>query len=219
MAELGTRASASTPSCRPPSTTSCAAYNLAHADAPLYVIQGVWIPEERFLARATRTTPSCCASSARDADAVAVVHGDADLPERRGHASGRYRTDIAPWLLAWSLGVEWDPLATAPPIGSTRPSRLPRALHQHARRPTRWSPGSPRHLDYLASLEAQRGWSRPVTFTNWITADPLEHPSEPLAEEDLVPVDAMHMRATGALARRLLRELPRLPVLPRLPAA
>ena len=53
------------------------------------------------------------------------------------------------------------------------------------------------HLDYVASLEAQRGWSRPITFTNWLTVDPLKHPSEVDLKEDLVSVDPMHMRATG----------------------
>ena len=26
-------------------------------------------------------------------------------------------------------------------------------------------------LDHLAALEAARGWSRPLTFTNWLTDD------------------------------------------------
>ena len=73
-------------------------------------------------------------------------------------------------------------------------------------------------LDHVAALDAKRGWSRPVTFTNWLTADPLDHPEEPIAHEDQVTVDATHLRATRRLARRLLRQLPRLPVLPRLPA-
>ena len=51
-------------------------------------------------------------SGAELRDAVAVVHGDATLPPRPGHADGRYRSDVAPWLLAWSIGIEWDPQAT-----------------------------------------------------------------------------------------------------------
>ena len=52
-------------------------------------------------------------------------------------------------------------------------------------------------LDHLAGLEAERGWSRPVTFTNWLTTDPLEHPYEPLDTEDLVGIDATNLRATS----------------------
>ena len=45
---------------------------------------------------------------------------------------------------------------------------------------------------------AQRGWSRPITlrFTNWLTVDPLKHPSEVDRKEDLVTVDPMHLDAT-----------------------
>jgi hypothetical protein len=53
-------------------------------------------------------------------------------------------------------------------------------------------------MDHVATLEARRGWSRPITFTNWVTTDPLEHPSEPIPKEDMVSVDAMHIRATAA---------------------
>lgn len=53
-------------------------------------------------------------------------------------------------------------------------------------------------LDRLAALEAARGWSRPITFTNWLTDDPLHHPDEPLETEDMVSVDAMHLHATTA---------------------
>jgi hypothetical protein len=37
-----------------------------------------------------------------------------------------------------------------------------------------------------------------MTFTNWLTADPLSHPQEPLAQEELVSVDATHVHATSA---------------------
>jgi hypothetical protein len=51
-------------------------------------------------------------------------------------------------------------------------------------------------LDYTAERDAKRGWSRPLTFTNWPTLDPLKHPEEPLEQEDLVSVDATHIGAT-----------------------
>jgi hypothetical protein len=80
--------------------------------------------------------------------------------------------------------------ADAPAARGRYVRSLPRAT------PTeRWLAGT---LDYLAGLEAKRGWSRPVTFTNWITTDPLRHPTEPLEKEDLVSIDAMHLRATPA---------------------
>jgi hypothetical protein len=185
---------------RPSFYDAVRAYDLAHPEHPIRVIQGVWIPEDEFVA-----TGNAYARSVTDGfraelhDAVDVVHGDGDLPVRPGHADGRYRSDISPWLLAWSIGVEWDPLATRSTdrLNAGRPpfrGRYFRATDD-ATPMESWLAGM---LDYTAGLEAERGWSRPMTFTNWLTTDPLRHPSEPLPREDMVPVDAMHVAATRA---------------------
>jgi hypothetical protein len=185
---------------RPAFYDALAAYNERHRGAPLHFIQGVWIPEEEFLATQNAYAPAVTDGFDDEiADAVAVVHGDADLPERPGHASGRYRTDVARWLLAWSPGIEWDPYATRATDRKNRgvepePGRYITA-ESDATPMESWIAA---RLDHLATLEADRGWSRPITFTNWLTVDPLDHPSEPLPQEDMVSVDAMHMRATDA---------------------
>ena len=53
-------------------------------------------------------------------------------------------------------------------------------------------------LDTLAKEEMEYGWQHPVSFTNWPTTDPLSHPNEPNKQEDLVPVDPMHVEPTSA---------------------
>jgi hypothetical protein len=174
------------------------AHNRRHPGSPLYFIQGVWIPEEELLAARDAYAPEVPRGFDEEiAGAVAVVQGDAELPERRGHASGRYTTDVARWLLAWSPGVEWDPVATRATDARNRDTPLPAGRYVAATRDAtpmeRWIAA---RLDHLAALEAERGWSRPVTFTNWLTTDPLEHPREPLPREDLVSIDARHLRAT-----------------------
>ena len=55
-----------------------------------------------------------------------------------------------------------------------------------------------RHLDGLATAEAARGVSVPVAIANWPIADPLDHPTEPIASQDLVWVDANHVLPTAA---------------------
>jgi hypothetical protein len=199
MAALGTRALRVYTILPPAFYEELRAYNLAHAAAPIYVIHGVWTPEERFIATGNAYDPEVLREFRRElSDAVAVVHGDATLAERPGHGFGRYRADISPWLLAWSIGIEWDPLA----VRST--DRLNRAVPPYRGRfistrgdATPMESWIASHLDHVASLEAKRGWSRPITFTNWLTADPLDHPSEVIAKEDMVSVDAMHLRATS----------------------
>ena len=175
-----------------------AAYNRAHRKAPLRFIQGVWIPEESLAASGDLYAPAVIAGFERElADAVAVVHGDATIPARPGLASGRYRSDVSRWLLAWSPGVEWDPVV----VRTT--DRAHAGLAPYAGRYfTASAAATPTEswitarLDHLAGLEAARGWTRPVTFTNWLTLDPLAHPSDP--EEDFASVDAMHVSATDA---------------------
>jgi hypothetical protein len=183
---------------RPVFYDALAAYNRRHRSRPLYFIQGVWIPEEQLEA----AQDAYAVTQGFDdeiADAVKVVHGAARLPRRPGHASGRYRSDVSRWLLAWSPGIEWDPVAThatdvkhagTPPYAGRYITATPDASPMES-----WLAA---RLDHLATLERKRGWSRPLTFTNWLTDDPLRHPAEPLADEDLVSVDAMHLRATAA---------------------
>jgi hypothetical protein len=175
-----------------------AAYNRAHPKAPLRLIQGVWIPEDSLAASGDLYAPAVVAGFEREiADAVAAVHGDATIPALPGHARGRYRSDVSRWLLAWSPGVEWDPTV----VRDT--DRAHAGLAPYAGRYfTASAEATPTEswitarLDHLAGLEAARGWTRPVTFTNWLTLDPLAHPTDPA--EDFATVDAMHVRATAA---------------------
>jgi hypothetical protein len=185
---------------RPAFYDALAAYDRRHPRAPLRFIQGVWIPEERLDATANAYDPAVTHGFESEmADAVAVVHGRARIPARPGHASGSYRSDVSRWLLAWSPGIEWDPEA----VQSTDRINAGAAPYQ-GRYITATPDATPMEswlaarLDHLAALEAARGWSRPLTFTNWVTDDPLSHPDEPLPTEDLVSVDAMHLHATAA---------------------
>jgi hypothetical protein len=184
---------------RPGFYDALGAYNRAHPQAPLHFIQGVWVPEDEFIAAQDAYAPAVTRSFESEMDdAVAVVHGMASLPQRPGHAGGRYRSDVSRWLLAWSPGVEWDAYATK----ATDDKHAGLAPYQ-GRYITATPDASPMEswiaarLDHLASVEAAHGWSRPMTFTNWLTADPLSHPQEPLAQEDLVAVDATHLHATA----------------------
>lgn len=185
---------------RPSFYDALRAYDLGHPDRPIMLIQGVWIPEDEWLSTGDAYSPAVTNGfKAEIADAVGVVHGATDLPEQPGHAGGTYRSDVSPWLLAWSIGVEWDQKAV-------RSTNQQEAGHPafHGRYFTSADGSTPMEswlasmLDYTASLEAGRGWSRPLTFTNWLTTDPLHHPYEPLRREDAVSIDATHIAATQA---------------------
>jgi hypothetical protein len=179
--------------------TELAAYNTAHPAAPLYLIQGVWIPEEQFLAGHDVFAPAVRVGFLREIDdAVAAVHGSLSRSPRKGVAYGRWTADVSPWLLSYSLGVEWDPEATLA-SDKANAGRAPYkgryfSSHRDASPTETWLAGA---LDRCARDEARRGRTMPLTFTNWPTTDPLEHPDEPLVSEDLVGVDANHISASA----------------------
>ena len=178
-----------------------AAYDRAHADAPLYLVQGVYLPDESYRARPRGLyDPTVSAAFAAELrDAVGAVHGDLDRAPRPGRADGQWRADVTPWLAGWIIGVEWDP------FGVVRTDRVDRGAPAVGGRYFRSTPDATptekwlaRNMNHLAALEAERGLSTPLAFTNWPTTDPLGHPTEPLPREDLVGVDANHVQPTAA---------------------
>ena len=183
---------------RPSFYDALAAYDSAHPASPIYFIQGVWIPEVPFDKTGNAWDPAVTNGFKQEIhNAVDVVHGHADLPLIPGHAGGRYRSDVSRWLLAWSPGIEWDPNLTRITLkkNAGRPRYVGRYITTTAKANAMES-WLAMELDWLASLEAREGWSRPLTFTNWLTADPLHHPYEPLPREDMVSIDATHIGAT-----------------------
>ncbi len=176
-------------------------HNLANPTTPIYVLHGIWIPEvDRFHETKNIWDPTIVWAQRHEIrDAVAAVFGDAVIAKVPGHAGGIYDSDISPWLMGWSFGIEWDPLSSHATDQRHRGMKPYRGTYFRAKpgaSPMENWIGS--NLDYLASLQVQRGWSVPVTFTNWDTTDPLRHPEEPLYAEDLVSIDATHLEATAA---------------------
>lgn len=174
-------------------------YNLAHADEPLYLIHGAWIPEERFITERDLFAPGLQQEFFDEiSSAVSVVFGNAVLPERLGHAEGTYTADVSPWTYAWILGVEWDPAATVDNNEANEgmsPFVGPYFEASSDASPTEsWIAGA---ADRLAGELDARGVSVPIAFANWPTTDPLVHPDEPLPEEDMVGVDANHVIPSG----------------------
>ncbi|NMO54905.1 hypothetical protein HH310_27435 [Actinoplanes sp. TBRC 11911] len=145
-----------------------AEYNRTNPDQPLYFMQGVEQRGDQSFQRAVRDT----------ATAVAGEHGAWD-------------TDANPWLAGWIIGSEPDPRTTIP---AAKPADGKYFRSTEGASPTeRWLAT---RMDELAGLQAKRGYSQPIAFVNWATTDPLRHPDEPLEQEDLLQLDANHVRPT-----------------------
>jgi hypothetical protein len=174
-------------------------YNTANPDRPLYLMQGVYLPDESYISTRNLYDASVTAEFRRELkDAADAVSGDLSGKPRRGHASGTWTADVTPWLAGWIIGVEFDPAATTASdrANASRPIVHGRYFGSTAGAgPTeRWLAA---RMNELATFEAERGLSQPIAFVNWPTTDPLRHPEEPLDAEDLVQLDANHVRPTA----------------------
>jgi hypothetical protein len=177
------------------------AYNIAHPDAPLYLIQGVYLADETaFVTTGDLWDPSVRETFLAElTDAHLAVTGHLERDEMLGRADGRWTVDVTRWIAGWIVGVEWDPIAT---VESDRRNRarpdFTGRYFQSADGATPTERWLSEMLDHLASLEADSGRSVPIAFVNWPSVDPLRHPDEPLEREDLVGVDANHVLPTAA---------------------
>ena len=159
-------------------------YNLANPDHPLYLVHGVWVPEELL-------------AESHDLFDPAVL----DRSPRRHRRGGRRRF----------TATRYSPSVGATRRGPTPPTS--RHGSSRGRSASRWIPcvvcdsdvtndgrtyagtyvsateeASPTEvwlaemLDRIAGLEATYGNTMPLTFSNWPTTDPLDHPTEPRAD-------------------------------------
>lgn len=170
-------------------------YNQGHPEKPLYFIQGVWSPEEALIEKRDAYLPEIRDTFKQEITlAVQAVYGKADIPETPGKASGAYRANAGPYLMAWHIGTEWDPQMVD--NTDTKHAGIPRFNGSHIRANEQATPFEnwlAEMLDNVAVQERKFGWQHPLTFTNWVTTDPLTHPGEPTFEEDLASVDATHL--------------------------
>jgi len=177
------------------------AYNLANPQAPLYLQHGVWlIEEELFVQTRDLFHPDVVASFKEEIeDVVAAVHGDLEREYQPGRAWGSFTADVSPWLMSYIVGIEMEPHAVyhsdilnagQPAYSGTYFESAPAAS------PTeRWYAEM---FDHAATEIAARGLTIPLAHGNWPTTDPLDHPDEPIPEEDLVGVDVNHVLPTAA---------------------
>ncbi len=175
-------------------------YN-ADASHPLYVLHGVWMNEDKLLESgdvyALENSQEFAEETRRIIDAI---HGNADIPASPGHAAGSYTANVAPYVLGWIVGVEWSPAVVA----STNAKHAGQPDYEGTYFRTQAAPPFETWLaqamDDTVKYEADTyKWQRPISFTNWVTTDLLQHPAEPDAQEDAATVDPNVIWPTSAL--------------------
>jgi hypothetical protein len=160
-----------------------ATHNARAAGSPLWLFQGVWAdlpPADDF-----DDAAYVADFEAAIARAIDAVHGDLALEPARGTARGLFDADVSGFTLGWIVGREWEPFAVAG-FEKLRPGPCSydgRFVRVETGRAMECWIG--RMLDFTASYEARRyGAARPLTFANWPTLDPLDHPTEATRDEE-----------------------------------
>lgn len=161
-------------------------WNLAHPNAALWLIHGVWteLPpgpqEERYDDPAWNA-----AFLAEMRRVVDLVHGRAAIPHRPGHAGGMYLADVSTWTLGYIIGREWEPYSVQ------AYAQRHRRRTEHRGRYVQVSSGNAVDVwlatvaDSMIAYE-MAAWNtqRPMAYTNWPTLDPLHHPTETSRAEE-----------------------------------
>ena len=161
------------------------------ADKPLYLFHGVWVEEEPLLkSQDAFAKESTQLLEKAMKDTVDLIHGNATIKEKVGHAGGRYTADVSPYVLGWVLGIEWDPEVVVATNEKHSDMEQYKGSFLNTKSASPFEIWVANMMDDTVRYEMDNyKWQRPVSFTNWVTTDLLEHPAEPSEEEDLVSVN------------------------------
>ncbi len=166
----------------------------------LYVMHGLWLNEDKIksihdpYAEDNHLLDEFISDGK---DLVDIFHGNKTLNPRPGFASGHYSYDVSKYIIGWILGVEWDPSFVM------NTNQLHPTLNHYEGNFLYTENASPFEAflaqvgDTILSYEAEKySTTRPVSFTNWLTTDPLTHPNEPDPKEDMAVVNVEHIKTT-----------------------
>ncbi|TSI11467.1 hypothetical protein [Lysinibacillus sp. BW-2-10] len=167
-----------------------ARYN-KNAKKPLNVLHGVWIEEEGLEETLDAYDPETLKKFHEEMKTIVdVIHGNKLVEPKVGHASGLYDVDVSQYIIGWVIGIEWYPFM----VQNT--NEIHKDIGQYKGEYFETKNASPfeywlaEQMDFLTQYEQENyQWIRPMSFTNWVTTDLLDHPSEPSEEEDLVGVN------------------------------
>lgn len=170
------------------------------AENPLYLFHGTWYDETRLVETANAFDEQLYTILQQDMrDIVDLLHGNCRIEEQTGKAYGTYRYDVSSYVIGWILGIESDATfvsttnETNPDIHSYEGTYIS-ADHLEPFE-VFWAQTG----DYILSYEMEQyGMQRPLSYSNWPTADILEHPSETMEEEYKVDLNVENLKPSDA---------------------
>lgn len=129
-------------------------------------------------------------------DLVNIIHGNAKVEKRVGHAYGTYTRDISKYVIGWILGIVSDQSL----VEGTRDAN--KHVTSYSGDYLSCEKVEPYEVfwceigDYALKYEDEKyHMQRPVSYSNWPTADVMKHPNEPLSKEDAISLTVDDLNA------------------------
>lgn len=167
---------------------------------PLFLFHGTWF-DENLIAQYKDSFNGDFRQDLlkEETDTVDIIHGNCVVKPRKGHASGRYKWDISPWVAGWILGIEPD----SDFVGNTNllhpDSSSYEGTYFSAENVTAFEEFWAETADEMVSYETEKyKTQRPLTYTNWPTTDVLSHPSEVYTDEDTYSLNIENIKPTDS---------------------
>ncbi|MBA5729226.1 hypothetical protein HW423_05450 [Aerococcaceae bacterium INB8] len=165
-------------------------YNESHEE-PIYIFHGVWMNEEMSLASENVFESDNLNDFQEEIRKIVdLTHGNRIISEKPGHASGIYDADISDYVIGWIIGTEWNPHVV---VGTNKDNKGIGDYHGKYFETQGASPFEyflAEQMELMTAYELENyGEHRPMSFTNWVTTDLLDHPTESAEDEDLVSVN------------------------------
>lgn len=176
-------------------------YNLYNSD-PLYLLQGVWISDYDMFSHMDVYDSGIKDTFLDDCRTmVDVIHGQKSLSLSYGNkGNGSYRKDVAPWVIGYILGVDWEPYTV-----TYTDQKNPDSARYNGKYMSAAEDATPFEAflamvgDKVIEYETDRyKQQRLVAFANWASTDPFVYPPAVVfARQKVASVDVEHIKTNS----------------------
>ena len=129
-------------------------------------------------------------------DLVNIIHGNAKVEKRVGHAYGTYTRDISKYVIGWILGIESDQSLVEGTRDANKHVTYYSGDYLSCEKVEPYEVFWCEIGDYALKYEDEKyHMQRPVSYSNWPTADVMKHPNEPLSKEDAISLTVDDLNA------------------------